>query len=866
MSGQLTQPSPSFSQQGQVDWVALSNSSVNFSVAALARFSRAGVDALTVQMGRTLGSIFRLAPHVQEEMHRAIRALKRYGLCQDVLWFGFGVKQIITDFSDTEEGLSFITLCSALLTTFDSAYVARVLREMCLRLKSPEGFTPSILQWKLLVDICSGILIGSHFSRVLHGFCFTTLDSVWNASRRQMDPETFAEALLEATLVHRGSTESLVFCGNADCSLLAAFAEQFLCLDISIFGTGRTVLHRSQKRHSDFPQLTFIRDANDIEDFAMTQKLTLSPVNHKLVQIERNGNVIMNVCLRSSWDTVLQDAFGESLAFWLSEKWSPFLLPLVQRIGSGNSIAERYYPLFETVTTLSEALPQTFGTKQSRDMPHHVLKMLPELRQCPFDTSLADDDELKEMLYLAPTCMHSNSTFCQGGECKMSVLGAISIFVRVLASSDIDEEVTPSSLGLVHLRNLLFNSPTDSSKYKNRTSPVQMVQAIFTGQLLEIADHVIGVPAESGRGICVYRAGIENPSSELDTALRLQIVRYVLSNYGDTSRIANDYFRGYLASNHQQYRRLIDLLDNPYDSVWSSKEIQVSNQQYQKPWLPQASGAIHRRLLLKETEKISQLEIAYKMHCPSVHANEQWAKVGLEHMMKTFNAVTHQAECGAWCQTFACLLDDNTLHQPMMDSKRLQITYKRPEVERIQRMLREVIVPQKHFILGYTARDADMRSASRQDKGCHLYVGDPYVLYLQWLLQSDGTHNIFLSAFTNCLACVIRGMVRHKHYDYDKRLMNDGNIDEGTVSAFHFNGLNDKEEVLDFTCGALGKGIHRDCMVVTSNTGRTNIDQVPVGLAEKQSEEQFEEEAEEKAEEETEEEAGDHPKKESDDE
>jgi len=47
-------PTVSFPQQGSIDWVALGKSSVSFSVEALSRISKAGVEALTLYAARTI--------------------------------------------------------------------------------------------------------------------------------------------------------------------------------------------------------------------------------------------------------------------------------------------------------------------------------------------------------------------------------------------------------------------------------------------------------------------------------------------------------------------------------------------------------------------------------------------------------------------------------------------------------------------------------------------------------------------------------------------------------------------------------------------------------------------------------------------
>ncbi len=80
MSGALvpSNGASNFAQQGTVDWVALSHSSVQFSVAVLARLSKAGVDAFTLQFGKTICCGFALEPRAQELVAEAIHKAKKY--------------------------------------------------------------------------------------------------------------------------------------------------------------------------------------------------------------------------------------------------------------------------------------------------------------------------------------------------------------------------------------------------------------------------------------------------------------------------------------------------------------------------------------------------------------------------------------------------------------------------------------------------------------------------------------------------------------------------------------------------------------------------------------------------------------------
>ena len=170
MSGALVPASSNFQQQGSVDWVELSGRTVHFSVAVLARLSKAGIDPFTLQVGRAICTNFSLDPVAQQRISEAIQALRKYGSDGDIIWFGFGVKHVVTDLAETEQGLTLVALCAALSSTYDLLCGARVLRELCGLCEAPQATPPAIRQWKILVDLCSGILNSGHFALLLEGF------------------------------------------------------------------------------------------------------------------------------------------------------------------------------------------------------------------------------------------------------------------------------------------------------------------------------------------------------------------------------------------------------------------------------------------------------------------------------------------------------------------------------------------------------------------------------------------------------------------------------------------------------------------------------------------------------------------------
>ena len=67
-----------FAQQGSLDWVALSKSSITFSVEVLGRLSKAGIDPLTVGIGRAICLGIPLKPEVQKRLNDALSRLKSF--------------------------------------------------------------------------------------------------------------------------------------------------------------------------------------------------------------------------------------------------------------------------------------------------------------------------------------------------------------------------------------------------------------------------------------------------------------------------------------------------------------------------------------------------------------------------------------------------------------------------------------------------------------------------------------------------------------------------------------------------------------------------------------------------------------------
>lgn len=226
--------SSSFPQQGQVDWAALGRNTVEFTVETLLRISKAGVDALTIYAAT---AVFRHATLASPGEIRLLDALKRVGVFSfrnDALWFGFGVKSMIRNLSETNHGLSCVGICSCLTEEFSTHMSAKILKELFLLYHPSEEIAPSLQQWHNLVQSCSGVLSSSDFGHTLHGIARVCLRDGQSNMRTSAAPESISKVLKGLFDVSNSTTQRVRVTGGADCAWFAAVAHWRLVLSVTI--------------------------------------------------------------------------------------------------------------------------------------------------------------------------------------------------------------------------------------------------------------------------------------------------------------------------------------------------------------------------------------------------------------------------------------------------------------------------------------------------------------------------------------------------------------------------------------------------------------------------------------------------------
>lgn len=107
------QSSSNFAQQGTVDWAAESQTTFSASVAILSRFSRAGLQPLTVAIAQALSVNIPFGIHGEKRLNRAMSGLKAFGGLEDLIFVGFGVQHVLRVLVQTSQGASSVTLVAS---------------------------------------------------------------------------------------------------------------------------------------------------------------------------------------------------------------------------------------------------------------------------------------------------------------------------------------------------------------------------------------------------------------------------------------------------------------------------------------------------------------------------------------------------------------------------------------------------------------------------------------------------------------------------------------------------------------------------------------------------------------------------------
>ncbi|KAL3417598.1 ankyrin repeat-containing protein [Phlyctema vagabunda] len=591
MSGALvpsTQSGSNFAQQGSVDWVALSNTTVHFSVEILSRFSKAGVEMITIAVGQALFQNFNVPAEGQKRHSDAISKLKAISSYGEVLWFGFGIKHVVRTLCETEQGATCAAICACLSVSYDTFCASNILKAIADSSKTPNSLTPSLSQWGALTRVCAGSVENSTFPNAVEGFS-RLLRLPPNDCRaitplcEPAAPKVIADALLELCKVSNGAQRSVTFEGGVDCGWLAAISQWLLCLRIEIVDTSGELLYRNwDGNNGQYPQVTIIR--NLILSASKTEPILVSrsfyvPAgkiyfgSEDRIRIERAECHLYSPG-RSSWDSILHETFGEPAKVLLDPKHavefyhflcSAFIFPMEFSLPQ---IKVTPWGILQH-STVSEIRKEflSFAMIQFPELRYisEVAKSVPVLGQEgpeAFARTMED-------LCTCEECKKKHDYIADPRICCLVNLGiTIMRLLLLLSWSDIDSSIKPSPNGLLLLYNSCWNQDLHNrlrqgrqvkarlDQVRNETflgsDYTQRILSLFTG----FDNSTFGkrdVSAVSEQGICVFSRALKDIDFNPQQLLRYSLIPGQIEFSGRTYQYTEDIQQDAKRVNHIKY-------------------------------------------------------------------------------------------------------------------------------------------------------------------------------------------------------------------------------------------------------------------------------------------------------------------------
>ena len=762
MSGPLVPAPTKFQQQGSVDWVELSGRSVQFSVAVLARLSKAGIDPFTLQVGRAICTNFSLNPIAQGRISDAILALKKFGSYGDIMWFGFGVKHVVTDLAETEEGLTLVAICAALSTTYDSLYGAHVLRELCGLCKAPQSFSPAIRQWKVLVELCAGILSSSQFALILDGFR-RLVSQRHNAPELEPNrcPTTYsalAEAILNIAQVTTRRLASATFTGGLDCIWLAAVAEWVFSLDIVIYNSEDVLLYRSRCPDQQPPQITlvYLNSTHEMENQSFVSERTSLIRSGLTLFVHENENSLGDLHFfnwRSSWSTILHDTFHEGVDRLLTGENGYHFGLYLYCVSMIKEPDLRYKTDKDASTDMAHLFsenvvdPLLWINENSRG--HKFLsfasRRLPELNPClQHDFSSIPSDQVVSRALAARRSIESKCTkhpvgmsdLPQHSICLIKLAELIVLFLWITLMSDIDEEISPSVLGLGNVYRWISARRNEKDHVMNidcGQSQTALVFYILSGLTVDYSSTTVSSSylAMAGAGICIYRQALVDPNLAPDSISRFKVVPGYISHAGAIFKSIR---------NLSGWR-------NPPNFTFD------------------ASSTCHSvKALVQEMDRDSELAMAYQVDYVDAQGKSKFVFMSLGRLIRDLQSRTTMVECEGGCSDLPIRSQQN-VNAPDMnkgisdwrDTRRYPIVlFDHAATDNAQSLIADL---KRSSNLWVRASMIDISRPGPGDSGrfknfqAQILADRPFLIYLS--LKQKSRYTLCIFRFTPCLSCIV---------------------------------------------------------------------------------------------------------------
>lgn len=280
----------------------------------LEHFAGARTNPYAIQVARQICTNFKLSVNGQRRLNRALNDLPCLDTSDDRLWFGWSYEHIIRSPRAHQTAYEHLAIVITLAECFHETYAAEVFNEMAKAALPPAQTAPHIYQWIDLLHYCNGILASDDFGLLVESFInldpySVTPGSKYSADHCLVPAKSFAIALLAFSELTCGNRKRLTFRGGAVVAFLAALAESFYDIKVSIESAEGVHLYGSQVDASlvivymNKPEIHVDGDTAPSSSRQRTSSISVPAYSARIHFLPFGG--------RLAWQNVLPQVFGD---------------------------------------------------------------------------------------------------------------------------------------------------------------------------------------------------------------------------------------------------------------------------------------------------------------------------------------------------------------------------------------------------------------------------------------------------------------------------------------------------------------------------------------------------------------------------
>jgi hypothetical protein len=589
------QPNPenggSFPQQGSVDWVQLGARTASFTIDILSRLSAANVDPYTLQVGQIIAKQFELSQIGRENVLNALNTLASYSSLGDLVWFGFGAKNIVRVMSSTAEGLICLALCGTISEYYHESVSPEIFSELVKASKAPPEFTPSVLQWKAMIKACTGTISRTSFGTLVeemmqynpHAWYRTSDATGATAATRRgfATPKSIAEALQGLASITRGDLKAITVIGGNDTGWFAAVSIWLFDLRLQIRSADGQSLYSNCDK--DVAQVNIVFEGiqnlqqNGREAEEQQALLQLNYINRVYVLADatdlfksrfRNTGAVASG--RAPWKTLFRTVFGSDFERLMTYSSQTFATAIgcAARLLRGIVNAEEGVPK-QLISCWQLYNSASYG----KGFLQNLLECFPELEALKKGMESATKTSFLDAKVRYEQQISKLQISCECNSCKPDPLEInLELFCQpilvetvlalglALSEAVIDEGLFPKRAGVeaMYQRQIRKRDPVTENGfhrgplledlgpfayvYRDLPHPVEVTamencMQLFTGYRTD----ELAYAALSEQGICIYRCVLGDVTDDLDISGKLHILPGIIEHHGKPyDRIADD--------------------------------------------------------------------------------------------------------------------------------------------------------------------------------------------------------------------------------------------------------------------------------------------------------------------------------------